>query len=110
MTPEGKTKARINKVLEAHGVYFEMYVPVGYGRTFLDYTCARPIEMEDGSRLWESFWIEAKAHRKDPSDRQAILIDEHRKAGRVVFVIDDQDDRLIPKHDTLAQLDKWLRS
>lgn len=111
-TPEGRTKARIKRLLVHRGVWFFMPVQSGYGSPELDFICSVNRERHDakGRRyfIWEMFHIEAKAHGEDPTPRQALLIAQHRAEGRKVFVIDDEHDSLQPRHDSLKDLDTWL--
>jgi len=83
MTPEGKIKEKIKVVLETYreqGVlYYYMPVPVGYGRSTLDYL---------GFILGCGFAIEAKAPGKKPSERQGGIIEDIEKSRTPVFVID----------------------
>jgi hypothetical protein len=83
MTPEGKVKQKIKTVLETYreqGVlYYHMDVPVGYGKSTLDYL---------GFLLGFGFAIEAKAPGKKPSERQLGIIEDIEKSGARVFVID----------------------
>jgi hypothetical protein len=108
-TPEGRTKARIKRLLDAKGVYYEMPVPTGFGKSGLDFTCSR-LRHVFSQPMWESFFIEAKAHGEDPTPRQWLTINQHRDAGRKVFIIDDEHDSLRPKYDSLKVLDAWLDS
>jgi fructose-specific component phosphotransferase system IIB-like protein len=90
-----------------------MPVQTGYGNTELDFICARKIRISDQRawfHTWEIFLIEAKAHGQNPTPRQAAIIEAHRAAGRKVFVIDDEHASLVPKHDSLEELNKWLDS
>jgi penicillin-binding protein-related factor A (putative recombinase) len=83
MTPEGKVKQKIKVVLDTYreqGVlYYHMNVPVGYGKSTLDYL---------GFICGLGFAIEAKAPKKKPSDRQLAIIEDIDKSGAPVFVID----------------------
>lgn len=101
MTPEGKTKDRIKKVLKECGAWFYMPVQTGYGTTHLDFICAR-------GDTRELFFIEAKAHGEHPTERQWAIINRERAAGFTVFVIDDESDKKKPKHHSLDELKKWL--
>jgi hypothetical protein len=76
MTPEGKVKAEIKQGLTAHGVYFFMPVPMGFGKRTLDFLCC-----------WRGQFIaiEAKAGDKELTTAQAIIADEIRAArGKVI--------------------------
>lgn len=100
MTPEGKVKSSIRKVLDSYKsrVYYEMAVPYGYGKSGLDFTgCA-------GGRY---FAIEAKAPFKRPTDRQKVTKSQQERAGAAVFVIDGTDADDV---DTLTHLKDWLDS
>jgi hypothetical protein len=101
MTPEGKTKTRIKKALNECGAWYYMPVQTGYGNTHLDFICAR-------GDTRELFFIEAKRHGEGPTERQGDIIIRERKAGFTVFVIDDESDKLIPKHDSIMKLKEWL--
>ena len=79
MTPEGKVKARIKRILIREGVYSEMPVPSGYGKSGLDYNCCV-------CGFWLS--IEAKAPGKKPTKRQLATMRAIRKAGGVAIVCD----------------------
>jgi hypothetical protein len=80
MTPEGSVKKAISRVLLEHDdVYFYMPVPSGYGKATLDYI---------GCSHGRFFGIEAKAPGKNVTTRQERTIDDMRKAGATVFVID----------------------
>lgn len=92
MTPEGRVKAKINKVLEKHGAYKFMPVQTGYGTKTLDYLiCAGGYFIA----------IEAKRPGKEPTKKQELTAREIRAAGGVVFMIDGD-----PKQ--LDLLDKFL--
>jgi hypothetical protein len=97
-TPEGKVKASIRKVLDSYksGVYYEMAVPYGYGKSGLDFT---------GCANGRYFSIEAKAPGKRPTDRQKLTIRQQRLAYAPVFVIDGTDAGDV---DTLTHLKDWL--
>lgn len=90
-TPEGKIKAKIKKILNAHGVYSHMPVQNGMGAPSLDYVCC-----------FKGYYIaiEAKAPGKKPSKRQLKTMEQIRKADGWAFVVHDDD--------TLARLDAFL--
>ena len=108
-TPEGRTKVRIKRALNAHGCWSFMPVQTGYGAKDLDFICGRK-RYVFGKIMWELFHIEAKAHGENPSAFQWIKINEYREAGRKVFVIDDESDKLTPKYDSIKDLKEWLDS
>jgi hypothetical protein len=93
-TPEGKVKAKISALLKkyAPGVYYEMPVPGGFGKSGLDYT---------GCYLGRFFAVEAKAPGKKPTGRQEVTIAAIRHAHGMVFVIDGPEG--------LAELERWLK-
>jgi len=84
MTPEAKIKQKIKLILETYQdmgiLYYYMPVPVGYGRSTLDYL---------GFICGHGFAIEAKAEGKKPSERQKGIIEDILNSGVPVFVIND---------------------
>jgi hypothetical protein len=84
MTPEGKVKKAINKVLDKYKgkVYKFMPVPGGFGPSSLDY-----ILCVGGSFLA----IEAKAPGKKPTPRQNAIIGAIIRAGGTVIVVDSAE-------------------
>lgn len=92
MTPEGKVKARIKKILDAQiGMYYFMPVQNGMGQPSLDYV---------GWHHGLPFAIEAKAPGNTPTQRQEATIQKMVAAGARVFVIDG----------TMDELEEWLRT
>lgn len=91
MTPEGTVKAKVKAVLKryAGGMWYDMPVPGGYGRSSLDFY---------GACFGHAFAIETKAPGKKPTPRQQACIDDMRNAQIMVFVIDG---------DT-GELEQWL--
>lgn len=92
MTPEGKVKAKIVRLLKKYDAYYFMPVQTGYGSPTLDFL---------GFIRGRGFAIEAKAPGKKPTKRQCAIIDTIRRTGTVVFVIDGADE-----HFQLLEL--WL--
>lgn len=85
MTPEGRVKRRISaylRHLKAYGVWYDMPVPGGWGKSTLDYY---------GCYRGRFFAIEAKRPGETPTDRQQAIIADLVQAGAAVFVIDDPD-------------------
>jgi hypothetical protein len=80
VTPEGRVKAAIKRVLDKHkGLYVFMPVPSGFGKSSLDYViCCH------GRFLA----IEAKAPGKKPTPRQKMIIGQIERADGKVLVID----------------------
>jgi len=91
MTPEGRTKRKINAVLKRYAgrIYVHMPVPSGFGRQTLDYLCVF---------RGFGFAIEAKRPGGVPTPRQEETIADIQAADGRVFVIDD---------DT-SELEAWL--
>ena len=91
MTPEGKIKQRIKRLLDNYPHYRFMPVQMGMGQTTLDFLiCCN-------GRFCA---IEAKAPGKQPTDQQRQRIKEIRAAGGETFVIDGDLG--------LDALEKWL--
>jgi hypothetical protein len=97
MTPEGKVKAAIKRVLDVYKpmLYYEMPVPSGYGRSGLDF---------EGAIRGYAFSVEAKAPGKKPTARQDIVIEQKRLAGISVWVVDNVNS---PEIQNLAN---WLKA
>lgn len=92
MTPEGKVKAAVNKLLDRYkSLYRFMPVPGGFGASSLDYLLC-----VNGRFLA----IETKAPGKKPTDRQKMVIGQIRRAGGTCFVIDGDEG--------LKQLEEYL--
>jgi hypothetical protein len=93
MTPEGKVKKKIRKVLDKYegSIYIFMSVPSGFGKQTLDYLCIF---------RGRGFAIEAKVYGEHPTTRQEGHIDDITDAGGPVFVIDGDD--------SLAVFEEWL--
>ena len=82
-TPEGKVKRDVKKILHAfEGVYYEMPVPGGFGKSGLDFTCG-----VNGHALY----IEAKAPGEWLTPRQRATARDMLKAGNAVFAISNRD-------------------
>lgn len=83
MTPEGKIKREVNRLLDRYkSVYRFMPVPGGFGASSLDYLlCVNGCFCA----------IETKAPGKKPTDRQKMVIGQIRRAGGTVFVIDGDE-------------------
>ena len=80
MTPEGRVKAAIDKVLKAAPYcYYHKPVQNGMGAPTLDYV---------GCSRGRYFTIEAKAPGKEPTARQKATLEQVQYAGGTTFVID----------------------
>lgn len=93
MTPEGRVKAKVKKLLDARKplLYYEMPVPAGYGKPTLDFVCCY---------FGRFFAIETKKPKGKLTERQAGTCNDMRAAGGVVFeVIGDAG---------LEDLEAWL--
>lgn len=91
MTPEGKVKSQVRRVLSRYNAYWFCPVQNGMGKPGLDFMHIQipgvPV-----------FAIETKAPGEKPTVRQERTIKEIRDAGGTVFVIDG---------DT-TELEEWL--
>jgi hypothetical protein len=84
MTPEGKAKQRIKKLLNKYGVYSHMPVQNGMGAPTLDFICCF-----NGMYLA----IEAKAPGKKPTARQLKTMSQISKAGGVAIVVGTEEEQ-----------------
>lgn len=82
MTPEGRVKNAIDKLLKQHGAYYLKPVQNGMGAAALDY---------HGVHRGFGFVIEAKAPGEHMTDRQVRTALAARAAGAAVFCIDSTD-------------------
>lgn len=83
MTPEGKVKREVNRLLDRYkSVYRFMPVPGGFGASSLDYLLC-----VNGRFLA----IETKAPGKKPTDRQKMVSEQIRRAGGTVLIIDGEE-------------------
>lgn len=80
MTPEGKVKARVKKVLQEYGAYYHMPVQNGMGAPSLDFI---------GVAKGFFFAVETKAGNKQPTERQAHTIAQMEAANGKVFVVNE---------------------
>ena len=78
MTPEGKVKERLKRLLKKYSVYYDMPVMNGMGAPTLDFVCCL-----NGCYIT----IETKAPGGKPTKRQEITMNEVRQAGGFVFVV-----------------------
>lgn len=83
MTPEGKVKEKVKKVLKEFGVYWHSPVTNGMGKPSLDFICCHK-----GRFLA----IETKTEKGKLTLRQEATIDEMQKAGAIVLVIRGESD------------------
>lgn len=105
-TPEGRIKAKVNKVLQDPNIapYLWMFMPVpsGYQKATLDYLCVVcPVNIYKTMPVF--FAIETKKPGDVPTFRQQDLINDLRdRMNARVFVIDDDTG--------VARLRKWLET
>lgn len=90
MTPEGKTKKEIKKVLKQLRCWYYMPVPSGYGKPSLDFLCCV------GGLM---FAVEAKAPGKKMTPRQLITAEEMLEYGIPSFCCDG---------DNIEELTTWI--
>lgn len=106
MTPEGKVKAKVKRLLDKYKARYEYWpVPYGYGASSLDcIICFRG----------RFIGVETKAPGGKPTDRQKMIIRQMRDAGALVFVIDGENGEFEQlaayleqlSHDTHASIDE----
>lgn len=96
MTPEGKVKREITKILDRWALVVPMHVwmpvPNGYGKSGLDYHCVV---------AGHTLIIEAKAPGGEPTPRQRDALKLHLEAGATCFVVSEKAG--------LDALDRWFR-
>lgn len=93
MTPEGKVKSNIKKLLDIYKprLYYFMPVPSGYGVSTLDFI---------GALNGQFFAIEAKAPGKRPTQRQDGVIADVIASGAWAFVVEGEIG--------MPELEAWL--
>lgn len=95
MTPEGRIKNKIKKLLAEYGtnIYVFMPVPGGYGKRTVDYLgCIHGV----------FFAIEAKKPGGRATALQDAALEDIRAAGGIGLVVNDDA--------SLAELKRWLDS
>lgn len=92
MTPEGRVKSKVTRMLKKHGAYYHMPVQTGYGAPALDYHVCH-------NGHYAGIETKAPGNNK-PTKRQQMIIDQIREAGGEVFVINDAEG--------LMELETWL--
>jgi hypothetical protein len=112
MTPEGRVKQHINKVLAAFpSVYSFMPVQFGMGASGVDFHCVVGMLVQFPTGLVDmvplAFFIEAKKPGDKPTGRQDLFLKErHAKQNCKCFIIDE--DPSIRKGKGLDDLAEWL--
>jgi len=94
MTPEGKVKARVKKILDSIGAYYFMPATGGYGRSGVPDIV--------GCLNGVFFAIECKANGGKPTALQLREIDRINAVGGFAIVVDEDNVEL------LASLSKLL--
>ena len=82
-TPEGRVKARITKLLEAHGAYFFLPVSNGMGSMGIPDILA--------CLKGRFIGIEAKAGNNKPTDLQTLNLKRIDEAGGLALVINEEN-------------------
>jgi hypothetical protein len=112
MTPEGRVKKNINRILASFPFVYS-FMPVQYGRgaAGIDYHCVAGKYYQIGflvEMLPIAFFIEAKKPGDEPTPRQENFANERKeKQNAKTFVIDE--DPSINKGDGLEELTQWLQ-
>lgn len=91
MTPEGKVKEKVKRLLKAHGCYYHMPVQNGMGAPSLDII---------GCHRGRFFGIETKAGNKKPTPRQELTMQQIVAAGGVCFLVNEVEG--------MEELEKWM--
>lgn len=100
MTPEGKVKAHVKRLLKKYGTYQHWPVQTGYGAPCLD--C-------HGCYEGRYFAIETKAPGNHPTERQLLTIEEIEAARGKIFVIGEY--WTIEKgYSGMEELEIWLQA
>lgn len=92
MTPEGKVKNAVKKVLIEYNAYWHCPVQNGMGSPSLDFVCCYH---------GKYFAIETKAANKQMTDRQRVTSGLMEDAGAKVFLINEVTGT--------TDLERWLK-
>lgn len=94
MTPEGRVKAKVRKLLSSYpGLYQHWPVPGGYGRSTVDVL---------GCYRGRFFCVEAKAEGRKPTLRQEKMLEDMQLAMGRTFVVAGVDS------SAFGELRAWL--
>lgn len=100
MTPEGKVKNQVKKLLKKYGAYQHWPVQTGYGAACLDchgcYEC------------WY-FAVETKAPGKKLTPRQLITKEQIEAAGGAVFVVGESITDS-GEYSGMEELEIWMQA
>lgn len=89
MTPEGKVKAKVRKLLQEVGAYYAMPLTGGYGNSGVpDFLICK-----DG----KFYGIECKANGGKPTALQLKHLDDIRKAGGIALIVDETNVETLRK-------------
>jgi pantoate kinase len=89
MTPEGKVKAKVKKVLNELGCYYAMPVGTGFGNSGVpDFLICK------GGLF---YGIECKANGGKPTALQLKHLDDIRKAGGIAMIVDETNVETLRK-------------
>lgn len=92
MTPEGKVKEKVKRLLREYRCYYHMPVMNGMGAPSLDFICCIK---------GYYFAIETKAGSKQPTPRQDETMNAIRNAGGKCFLVNESEG--------LGTLETWLQ-
>lgn len=104
MTPEGKVKANVKALLKERGAYWHCPVQNGMGAPSLDFVGCHKIVITPemvGMEIGRYYSVETKAGSKQPTPRQELTINDMRKSGARVFVVNE--------FSGLEELEEWLK-
>jgi hypothetical protein len=82
LTPEGRVKEKVKRLLEKYGAYYFMPVQNGMGKASLDFLVCHQGRFAA---------IETKAGTKGMTPRQEVTTEEMRAAKAAVFLINERD-------------------
>ena len=91
MTPEGRVKDNVKKILKKYRTYYHMVVQNGMGAPSLDFV---------GCHYGDFFAVETKAPGKKPTPRQEVTMEAMEKAGGRTFVVAGDEG--------MEELEEWL--
>ena len=92
LTPEGRVKNDVKKLLAKYEAYYHMPVQSGLGAPSLDFV---------GCHRGKYYAIETKAGNKQMTDRQGMTAAAMRQAGAAVFLINEETGT--------GELERWLQ-
>lgn len=93
MTPEGKIKDQVKRLLVRYGAYWHMPIQNGLGAPSLDFICCH---------RGRYFAIETKAPGGKPTQRQLLTMASIEKASGRAFVVDGSAQSLAAVEEFLT--------